>query len=333
METNIKRLFFLFTLIILHGFSIAQFPPPAGQPGSTAIHKDSNIIIGWADDCIITRGFIDMTDTLVTYNGTNKATYGSYLYVSGPADEYVVSLGDRGLATVSFNSPIMNGQGPDFIVFENSFGDLFLELAFVEVSSDGNNFVRFPATTLVQDSLQIQTFGTIDATLINNFAGKYRMAYGTPFDLEEIKDSIGINVNNITHIRIIDVGGCVETNFASIDSKGHIINDPWPTPFDTGGFDLDAIGVLHNSVEGICGNPDITRIRILPNPFMEKLTIDVGLCTAVNFELFALDGQVILKKVLMEKQSFDLDYLDPGLYIARIWVDNGIPSSIKIIKK
>lgn len=333
MKINTKRLLFFFTLIIIHGLSLAQFPPPAGQPGSTAIHKDSNIIVGWADDCIITRGFIDMTDTLINYNGTNKATYGSYLYVSGPSDEYVVSLGDRGLATVSFNSPIVNGQGPDFVVFENSFGDLFLELAFVEVSSDGSHFARFPATTFVQDNPQIQTFGTIDATLINNFAGKYRMSYGTPFDLEEIKDSIGINVNNITHIRIIDVGGCVEGNFASLDSKGHKVNDPWPTPFDTGGFDLDAIGVLHNSVEGICGNPDVTEIRILPNPFMDKLTIDVGLCAAVTFELFTFDGQAILQEVLKEKQSFDLDYLAPGLYIARIQVDNGIPSSRKLIKK
>jgi hypothetical protein len=36
-----------------------------------------------------------------------------------------------------------------------------------------------------------------------------------------------------------------ENNYASCDSQGHQINDPWPTPFPTGGFDLDAVGVIH----------------------------------------------------------------------------------------
>ena len=63
------------------------------------------------------------------------------------------------MATVTFASPIYNGEGPDFAVFENGFdiddeydptGVLhFLELAFVEVSSDGENFFRFPAVTNV----------------------------------------------------------------------------------------------------------------------------------------------------------------------------------------
>ena len=36
--------------------------------------------------------------------------------------------------------------------------------------------------------------------------------------------------------------------YASYDSQGNIINDPFPTPFETGGFDLDAIGVIHSFV-------------------------------------------------------------------------------------
>jgi hypothetical protein len=36
-----------------------------------------------------------------------------------------------------------------------------------------------------------------------------------------------------------------ENNYASYDSQGHQINDPWPTNFPTGGFDLDAVGVIN----------------------------------------------------------------------------------------
>ena len=47
----------------------------------------------------------------------------------------------------------MNGNSWDFCVFENAFNDSFLELGFVEVSSNGNDFYRFPSTSFTQDSL------------------------------------------------------------------------------------------------------------------------------------------------------------------------------------
>ena len=45
----------------------------------------------------------------------------------------------------------MNGNSWDFCVFENAFNDSFLELGFVEVSSNGNDFYRFPSTSFTQD--------------------------------------------------------------------------------------------------------------------------------------------------------------------------------------
>ena len=56
----------------------------------------------------------------------------------------VVVLGDAGSITLTFDAPICNGSGYDFAVFENSLNDTFLEFAFIEVSSDGEHFVRFP---------------------------------------------------------------------------------------------------------------------------------------------------------------------------------------------
>jgi len=294
--------------------------------------KDSSAFIGWASYCTISRGYINIADTTIKYNGVNKATYGSYLYASGPADELVVSLGDHGSALLTFDSPIVNRPGPDFAVFENAFGDNFLELAFVEVSSDGQRFVRFPAVSLTQDTLQIPTFGTLDATKINNLAGKYRLTYGTPFDLEEIKDSSGIDLGHITQVRVVDAVGCLQVPFASIDSQGHKINDPWPTPFDTGGFDLDAVGVIHNAAQGIDESSQLSAIGIFPNPVVERMTIISPLTGRVDLKITDQLGRVLLRGTLERKKSFDLSAFQPGIYIITFSLEAGASISKKIIK-
>ena len=221
--------------------AVAQFAPPAGQTGSTAIHKDSSIFVAWATDCTLQRGYRDISNPnlgFVTYGDSTEAT-------GAPNATGVASLGDGGSAIVQFNTPILNGPGPDFAVFENAFVDTFLELAFVEVSSDGINFHRFPAASNTQDTIQVGSFGGLDATKINNLAGKYRVEYGTPFDLEELANTSGLNINHITHVKIIDVVGCINDSFARYDKNNNKINDPWRTDFLTGGFDLDAVGVIH----------------------------------------------------------------------------------------
>jgi hypothetical protein len=115
-----------------------------------------------------------------------------------------------GSAILTFQNPISNGTGFDFAIFENSFNDVFLELAFVEVSSDGVNYIRFPATSNTQTTTQIGPFdNTGDATKLNNLSGKYRAQYGTPFDLQELTGNPLLNINAITHIKIIDVVGSI----------------------------------------------------------------------------------------------------------------------------
>ncbi len=54
----------------------------------------------------------------------------------------------------------------------------FLELAFVEVSTDSVHFVRFPAVSLTNPAVQTGAFGTTDARNIHNLAGKYIANYG-----------------------------------------------------------------------------------------------------------------------------------------------------------
>jgi len=219
-----------------------QYPPPAGQPGSTAIYKDSIIIERWADACIVQRGWRDIRTK------DDTTSFGSPSNAVGPADGSIVSLGDSGIALLTFDPPIRDRLGPDFAVFENAFNDSFLELAHVEVSSDGVHFLRFPSVSLTDTSHQVGSFGAVDARKIHNLAGKYRVFYGTPFDLADLPDSPVWDRNAVRYIRLIDAVGVVHGPYATYDSRGHPINDPFPTPYPTGGFDLDAVAVLNTEL-------------------------------------------------------------------------------------
>lgn len=232
-------------------FAQGQFPPAAGQTGSTAIARDSAIIQSWASGIELVRGYIQISDTSIYSSGSNKATFGHSSNALGVAEgnsTEVVSLGDGGMATLTFDRLIVDGPGADFAVYENSFGDTFLELAFVEVSSDGINFSRFPSVSLTQSETQIGAWDEIDPTNIHNLAGKYRQGFGTPFDLSELEYNPLVDVNAIRFVRILDVTGSIDAEFASLDSQGNIINDPYPTPFNSGGFDLDGVAVINCNV-------------------------------------------------------------------------------------
>lgn len=319
-----------FLLIILSVFS--QFPPPVGYPGTTAIYKDSSIIIGWAKSCQVIRGYIDISDTNKTFGGSNRASYGNVFMTADTADGFVLSLGDGGTATLEFEFPITNGTGYDFAVFENSFDDVFLELAFVEVSSDGSHFVRFPAISLTPESPQTSTFGPTDATKINNFAGKYRGLYGTPFDLEDLKDSVDIDLNHVIMVRVVDVIGCVQEEYATHDAQGHKVNDPWPTPFDTGGFDLDAAAVFHFAPQGVEDINETLQIYLYPNPVSDKITFVNKSNSKIFFSISDLYGKTIFSDFFSGKTSLDISSQPVGVYIANFLFKDGKSLNKKIIK-
>jgi hypothetical protein len=144
-----------------------------------------------------------------------------------------------------FASSISDIPGPDFAVFENAFNSSFLELAHVEVSSDGVNFFRFPSISLTQTDTQIPGFGALDSTNLFNLAGKAPGGSGTPFDLAQLRRHAPVlDINRITHVRVIDVVGSLSVAHRSLDSLGNPINDPYPTDHEFGGFDLDAVGAF-----------------------------------------------------------------------------------------
>jgi hypothetical protein len=225
-----------------------SFSPAAGQPGSTAIAANSPLFVDWASGHTnLVRGPQDAANP-----GGAKATFGDPANALGPANATpanggpIVSLGDGGQVTLSFPRAITDGPGADFAVFENGFADEFLELAFVEVSTNGTDFVRFAATSLTPVAAQVGSFDALDPTNLDNLAGKFRAGFGTPFDLAAIAGlSPLVDPLNINFVRIIDVVGSLNPALGSFDALGNPINDPYPTAFASGGFDLDAVGVIN----------------------------------------------------------------------------------------
>lgn len=292
---------FTISIIFFALFSQAQsFAPAAGLPGSTAIHKDSSIIVNWASGITLTRGYLNVANPTA---GT--ASYGEESDALGIAEgdgTSVVSLGDSGIAILTFPSPIINLAGPDFAVFENGFADHYMEFAHVEVSSDGINYFRFPSVSETPLSPQMDNFSFGDCRYVHNLAGKYRQGYGTPFDLDDLASEIGLNVNNVTHVRLIDVIGSINPVYGTTDALGNLINDSYPTEFGPGGFDLDGVAVLHEMPAGL--NENSLVVKMYPNPTSGKLTIQTN--TVGRIQISNLLGQVIYSPDVNQYLTIDL---------------------------
>ena len=296
-----------------------------GTDGCNAIAANDNQFVAWATNVVLTRG-----PQMITNPDGPFASFGGDTNAIGPAtlnnSMDAVSLGDGGSALVTFERPIRNGEGPDFAVFENDINGGFLELAFVEVSSDGEHFVRFPATSLTQTETQVGTFGLMDPTFINNLAGKFQIGYGTPFDLEELADSANLNIDSIVYVRIIDVVGNIDPQYATYDAFGHIVNDPWPTDFASCGFDLTGVGVIHQKPVGI-ETHEMSQVFAYPNPCTGTLYIINE--NAERVELYNLNGKLLQvvdngdTHVTLNMQSYPA-----GLYLLK--VGNGVQ---KILNK
>ncbi len=257
--------------------------------------RDSNAVLnpifrGWA------TGFHDYQPADEVWSGPavfNDATK-ALGPVTGDSVGDIVSLGDLDLSEIeqglqpgriilTFGDPCNPGdpdairdvKGYDFVVFENAFlslhgtqggsvsGQMLAELAYVEVSSNGIDFVRFDSVSLTSESTG--PYGTIEIGNVHNLAGKHPNANGvctgTPFDLQEIANdpnvvSSLVDINDIKYVRIIDIPGSGDFNDNATmqinpntwpDLGGyesaHPIYDAWLT-WGSGGFDLEAVGVL-----------------------------------------------------------------------------------------
>ncbi|MDR1305209.1 MAG: PEP-CTERM sorting domain-containing protein [Verrucomicrobiales bacterium] len=296
-------------------------PFSGGQesPGTldSGIPGNSSLFVGWA------TGYLDYVPSPTRFDGrfwtpekTLGPATGNVMHIASlgdmSAEDLVAYLADPvnaavkpGTITLTFDYAITNGTGADFAVFENAFisnytipetggaaGQGFCELGYVEVSTDGFTFARFPSIYLnTFEGMQFDddgnpknfNYATMEVTTIYNIAGKhcngYGPSYGTPFDLDTLVDfdavlacldEIGfelteaqltsllaqlaynqslvesgdLNLNEINFVRVVDIPG----TGAFKDSLDNPIYDAWQT-YGSGGFDLDAVGVLHQIPE------------------------------------------------------------------------------------
>ena len=143
---------------------------------------------------------------------------------SGSTDQ-VVSLGDGGFVELSFGDyAIVNGPGPDFLVFENAFfagGDPeqpWTEFGQVSVSQDGSTWTSFPCET---EEYPYETCAGWHPVLANSETNELdatdpEQAGGDPFDLAQL------DLPWVRYVRIDDL----------VDEKELT-------------FDLDAVAVVH----------------------------------------------------------------------------------------
>lgn len=241
--------------------------PSAADPASRATPSQ---IARWADDVI---NYSPAPGVGAVFANPSSAL--------GPANGGGVSLGDLdapqitagvapGSITVAFKGRVFDGPGADLAIFENAFDfslsgfpdHFFAELAYVEVSSNGVDFARFPSTSLniepdgnmMVDADELFTdfgrnFAGVDSTNVYNLAGIHPTGFGTPFDLADLASDTAVlagdvNLMDIRFVRLVDIPG----NGAYLDSLGNPILDTWPT-IGSGGLDLDAVGAINFTPE------------------------------------------------------------------------------------
>lgn len=176
---------------------------------------------------------------------------------------HVHSLGVGGSLTLGFDVILTDGPGVDFIVFENPFftgpgSSVFAEAIYVEVSSDGKQFARFPSFYHGPAT----SGGSFAVSYVNMFAGLAGVGPvlagssghpkadpqdvvtggGDGFDLADLKGHPlvlqGIvKLGVIRFVRLVDVIAGTDK-----DSRGRVVQDP-----TVGSADVDAVAVVHHT--------------------------------------------------------------------------------------
>jgi hypothetical protein len=142
---------------------------------------------------------------------------------------HVLSLGNGGSITLGFaDRRIVDGEGPDFIVFENAFwagGDSdspYAELGTVEVSADGEEWLAFPCTALEPPFGSCAGWRPVLANVNDNEVDPLdpAVAGGDAYDLADV------GLAEARWVRIVDRSD--QAGFAGM-------------------FDLDAVAIVHGT--------------------------------------------------------------------------------------
>jgi len=205
-----------------------------GGPGDDGAAPADGPADAGADDRFVTR--------VVSFTKGECGGFGSEAAVLGPpvgsgdaaGSLDVLSLGDSGEIVLSFEpNAVIDGPGPDFIVFENAFlqkaGDpssVFAEPGEVSVSDDGSTWTTYPCTaTSYPYGTCAGWHPTYSAPTNGISPTDPATAGGDAFDLA------AIGVTHARYVRIRDASGEACT-LKSVTKNG---------------FDLDAVAIVNGA--------------------------------------------------------------------------------------
>lgn len=224
--------------------------------------------------------------------------------------EELCSIGLNGEIIVGLkNGVIRNGEGVDFIIFENAFerqidGKIFAEPAIISVSQNGIDYYTFPYNEWTLEGMAGKT-----PTIGSENPFNYPRCGGDGFDL----DVLGLDY--VTHIKIRDVSLIVTIN------ETHPYYQP---PFIVSGFDLDAIAIKYPDYSNITENTinDIQLTELKDN----YLIFSFDLC---EVDVYNING-LLIKKFAGEKIFVNKNSLPNGIIIILLKLKNGTQ---KVFKK
>ncbi len=175
-------------------------------------------------------------------------------------EDELLTLGKNGAVVLEFiDNAIVNGEGPDFTVFENVMqtgAGYFRECAFVEVSQNGDYWVMFPWNAETLEGLAGVWPTTGDDPTDPSVSG------GDQFDLADL------GLNWVRFVRLTDCGDAVS---------------------DDGLFDLDAVTAV-NSTTGINSSVDPPAWLRVSSPFTSSFQVVTDESGTLN--CYTADGRL-----------------------------------------
>lgn len=241
---------------------------------------------------------------------------------------HVLTLGAGGSVTLGFGVTIADGPGIDLVVAENPFfyplgsASTFAEVAYVEVSTNGADFVRFPSH-YAGPMVPLAPFGSAPLGTYRGLAGTTPVfanvvtgigdpfdpttGGGDAFDLGELASEAAVqnglvDLTAIHFVRIVDVRAGIDA-----DSSGQFI-------FDNGGggsADIDAVTVVHDSVSANQSGPEVEidsdpqgflHVRIGDPDGLQDLDLSSFRC---SFDLAPVAGATFLGFFLVQSLTTD----------------------------
>ncbi|MFT5778223.1 MAG: hypothetical protein ACI837_001179, partial [Crocinitomicaceae bacterium] len=100
------------------------------------------------------------------------------------------------------------------------------------------------------------------------------------------------------------------------DQFGQAVNDPFPTPYPSSGFDLEAIGVIHQEPAGQSILEPTISVKIYPNPAVKGDHLHILTKSSVaTISLYRIDGSLIES---WNESHHILSELASGVYVLKV---------------